>query len=46
MRRCGWQGQHVGEPIMWIDIVKLGGLCRVLNYAEWLVFPKFTVSGV
>jgi hypothetical protein len=28
-------GQHVGEPSLWIDVVELGGLCRLPNYAEW-----------
>lgn len=34
MRFAGWSGKHVGEPSLWIDVVELGGLCRLPNYAE------------
>jgi len=30
----GNAAQHVGEPGLRIDIVELGGLCRIPNYAD------------
>jgi hypothetical protein len=27
--------EHIGQPGLWIDIVELGRLCRLPNYAEW-----------
>jgi hypothetical protein len=36
----GWMSQqsreHVGEPGLRVDVVEFAGLCRRLNYAEWL----------
>jgi hypothetical protein len=32
--------QQVGEPGLRIDVIELGGLCRLPNYAEWACFPR------
>jgi hypothetical protein len=32
--------QHVGQPGQWLNVVKLGGLCRPPNYAERAHFPQ------
>jgi hypothetical protein len=32
--------QDVGKPGLRVDVVELGGLCRVLNYAEVVRFPQ------
>jgi hypothetical protein len=34
-----WEsGEHVGEPGARIDVVELGGLCRIPDYAERIQF--------
>jgi len=32
--------QHVGKPGARVDVVQLGGLCRLANYAERSGFPQ------
>jgi hypothetical protein len=31
----GQASEDVGKPRLRIDVVELGGLCRLPNYAEW-----------
>jgi hypothetical protein len=38
----GQSGEHVGEPGARIDVVELGGLCRLANYAEHARFPQLS----
>ena len=35
LRDVGDAGKHVGEPSQRIDVIELGRLCRLPNYAEW-----------
>jgi hypothetical protein len=40
LRDVGDAGEYVGEPGQWIDVIKLGCLCRLPNYAERVCFPR------